>query len=61
MSKELPEPSRNCVWCDSQYYASGSAARSIELFCSRRCETEARYWLFAVLSRVQEWRAGHGS
>ncbi len=60
MSKQLPEASRDCVWCCSRYQGSQSHARSTELFCSRRCETEARYWLFAVLSKVQQWMTGTG-
>lgn len=60
MAKQLPEASADCVWCSSSYLLSQARARTAELFCSRRCETEARYWLFAILSKVQEWRTGAG-
>ncbi len=60
MAKELPETARDCVWCCAHYSSAHTRARTVELFCSRRCETEARYWLFAILSKVQEWRTGAG-
>ena len=43
-----------CVWCESDYDSNSSPARQAALFCSRRCETEARFWLFSVLNSAPE-------
>ncbi len=43
-----------CVWCQTQYGRAASRARDNSLFCSRRCEAEARFWLFALLNRSPE-------
>ena len=43
-----------CVWCESDYDSNSSPARQATLFCSRRCETEARFWLFSVLNTAPE-------
>ncbi len=37
-----------CVWCTEEY--GTSHAHQPKLFCSRRCEIEARYWLLTVLN-----------
>ncbi len=48
-----PKP-RQCVWCTAEYTCETSKARQSAIFCSRRCELEARYWLFSVLSACPE-------
>jgi hypothetical protein len=34
-----------CLWCYSQYLTSASRAREGQIFCCKKCEYEARYWL----------------
>ncbi len=45
---------RICLWCETQYGTAASRARDNAIFCSRRCEAEARYWLFSVLNGSPE-------
>jgi hypothetical protein len=49
-----PKARQHCVWCATDYAAEASRARQTAMFCSRRCELEARYWLFSVLSACPE-------
>jgi hypothetical protein len=41
-----------CVWCFTQYRCGESHARLPGTFCSRKCEIEARYWLFTTLKSL---------
>jgi hypothetical protein len=41
-----------CVWCESEFLRDGSRARTPELFCSQKCEVEARYWLVSELQTL---------
>ncbi len=55
MPDNAPSKSRQpCVWCTADYVCESSKARQTAIFCSRRCELEARYWLFSVLSACPE-------
>ncbi len=55
MPDNPPSKSRQpCVWCAADYAYEYSKARQTAIFCSRRCELEARYWLFSVLSACPE-------
>lgn len=38
-----------CVWCESEYLPAYSHARTTALFCSTKCEVEARFWLVSSL------------
>jgi hypothetical protein len=42
-----------CVWCEQQYSPPASRARAAALFCSQKCEVEARCWLMAELQTPQ--------
>ncbi len=42
----------HCAWCSSEYDEAYSRARDTELFCSKKCELEARYWLRDRLDNV---------
>jgi hypothetical protein len=44
--------SRTCVWCEAEYSGEESRARTAELFCSHKCEVEARYWLVSELQAL---------
>jgi hypothetical protein len=43
-----------CLWCYSQYLKSTSRARDGHSFCSKKCEQEARFWLYAALKSDTE-------
>lgn len=45
-----------CVWCRSEYIVGFSHARQQTIFCSKKCEIEARFWLFEVLKEIEEVR-----
>jgi len=47
--KSLPPASSPCVWCERNYNPGESHARTSGLFCSVKCEVEARFWLVARL------------
>jgi len=49
VSKEKP----TCVWCFKEYERALSHAREKQEFCSKRCEVEARYWLFLSARSVK--------
>ncbi len=38
-----------CQWCSDAYAFTASRAADSKMFCSRRCETEARFWLYELL------------
>jgi hydrogenase maturation factor HypF (carbamoyltransferase family) len=42
----------SCAWCNSEYAEAYSRAREIGVFCCKKCEIEARYWLRESLSQV---------
>jgi hypothetical protein len=52
--KQLPDheshdSASHCVWCEHEYVPAQSRARSAALFCSTKCEIEARWWLVEKL------------
>lgn len=49
---EPPAESGICVWCESDFSRDDSRARTTELFCSQKCEVEARYWLVNELQTL---------
>ncbi len=40
-----------CVWCESEYAPASSRAREYNIFCTKKCEVEAKFWL---LDRLRE-------
>ena len=42
----------SCAWCHSEYAEAYSRARETGVFCSKKCEIEARYWLRESLQQV---------
>jgi hypothetical protein len=55
MEKQRPEPpadSAICIWCESDFLPAASRARTPSLFCSHRCEVEARFWLVSELQAL---------
>jgi hypothetical protein len=42
-----------CVWCDSEYVVGFSRAHEQGIFCSKKCEIEARFWLMEVLRSIE--------
>ena len=43
----------NCTWCDSEYSVGCSRAQEQAVFCSKKCEIEARFWLIDTLKEVE--------
>jgi hypothetical protein len=43
-----------CLWCSSQYLKGTSRARDGQTFCTKKCETEARFWLYDTLKLISE-------
>lgn len=43
-----------CTWCKSEYLVSASRANDTQVFCCRKCETEARFWLYELLKPQAE-------
>lgn len=41
-----------CIWCRSEYVIGCSRARQQNIFCSAKCEAEARFWLMELLKTV---------
>lgn len=41
-----------CTWCNAEYAEAYSRARETGVFCSKKCEIEARYWLRESLSQA---------
>ncbi|MDP9267291.1 MAG: hypothetical protein M3P27_03070 [Acidobacteriota bacterium] len=44
----------DCTWCKSDYHAEASHARDQQTFCSKKCELEARFWLFRLFQPVDK-------
>ncbi len=44
----MPIATSDCTWCKSTYYVDASHARDQATFCSKKCEMEARFWLFRL-------------
>jgi hypothetical protein len=42
----------SCTWCHSEYAEAYSRARETGVFCSKKCEIEARFWLRESLQQV---------
>ena len=38
-----------CVWCSEDYVMGASRASDVQMFCGRKCEMEARFWLYELL------------
>jgi hypothetical protein len=38
----------DCTWCKAEYAVASSRARDQRTFCSKKCEMEARFWLFRL-------------
>jgi hypothetical protein len=52
---DVPEPPVDfgfCVWCAQEYAPPESRARNAAMFCSQRCELEARSWLLVELQAL---------
>lgn len=47
----------DCTWCKSQYAVESSRARDPRTFCSKKCEMEARFWLFRLFHPMDENKA----
>ena len=47
----------DCSWCKSKYEATASHARDQQTFCSKKCELEARFWLFRLFHPVEDTKA----
>lgn len=46
--------STRCTWCRSRYQIALSHARDQNTFCSKKCELEARFWLFRLFHPVDD-------
>ena len=44
----------DCTWCDSEYQPERSHARDQRMFCSKKCELEARFWLFRLFQPAEK-------
>jgi hypothetical protein len=44
--------STTCMWCDCEYRVMSSRAADSQVFCRRRCEVEARFWLYELLKAL---------
>ena len=54
MQSSRYEPGGNvsiCIWCESEFSSAKSRARENGIFCTKKCEIEARFWL---LDRLKE-------
>jgi hypothetical protein len=40
------------MWCSSDYRVMSSRAGDAQMFCRRRCEMEARFWLYELLKAL---------
>ncbi len=43
---------QTCTWCNSEYAEAYSRARESGVFCCKKCEIEARFWLRESLGSV---------
>ncbi len=41
-----------CIWCSDDYTIAVSRATDSALFCRRRCDMEARCWLYELLKDI---------
>jgi hypothetical protein len=41
-----------CLWCSEEYVMGASRAADQQMFCGRKCEMEARFWLYELLKKV---------
>lgn len=48
------ESVHHCTWCNSEYDEAYSRAHETNVFCSKKCEVEARYWLRECLGSRAE-------
>lgn len=57
MSSESELPNevtlKNCAWCDGTLGANVMPAKSAKVFCSRRCEIEANFWLYQEMCVIE--------
>jgi hypothetical protein len=51
----LPEEGTltTCTWCGAQLGQNVMPKRSASVFCSRRCEIEANFWLFQEMCAIE--------
>ncbi len=49
-----------CAWCRAEYVIGCSRALDQSVFCSKKCEIEARFWLLDVLKEVGKSRGDEG-
>jgi hypothetical protein len=54
MTLPMPTTTTECTWCKSTYHVEASHARDQATFCSRKCEMEARFWLFRLFAQPQK-------
>ncbi len=47
----------DCTWCKSQYSPESSRARDQRTFCSKKCEMEARFWLFRLFHPTENTKS----
>jgi hypothetical protein len=50
-----------CAWCCTEYVIGCSRAREQCVFCSKKCEIEARFWLLDILKQVEKSRGEDGN
>jgi hypothetical protein len=46
----------HCTWCVSEYVVNASRARENMMFCTKKCELEARFWLREELVAIDRVR-----
>jgi len=50
---EEPAPSTKCTWCGEELGRNVVPARSATVFCTRRCEIEANFWLYQEMCVIE--------
>ncbi|MGE5113108.1 MAG: hypothetical protein ACM3JB_19780 [Acidobacteriaceae bacterium] len=40
-----------CVWCESEFSSANSRAHENGIFCTKKCEIEAKFWLLDRLKK----------
>jgi hypothetical protein len=43
----------SCAWCSAEMGENALPAKSAAVFCSRRCEIEANFWLYAEMCAIE--------
>lgn len=43
----------SCAWCGAELGPSALPAKAAAMFCSRRCEIESNFWLYAELCAIE--------